>query len=95
MDLYLYNYENGNVEEIFSWNPEAPQWWITGFNPDHIGKVDVNKQVMIGNVNFKSEGLYENFKIKTQSDLNLKDYVIFDNNTYTVWICWHAEGGAK
>ena len=44
MELYLYNYENSeNINNIFSWNSEAPQWWITGFNPDYINNVDVTK----------------------------------------------------
>lgn len=92
MDLYLYNYENGRMEEILSWNPDAEQWWITAFNPEHIGMADVHKQVLIGNVTFKSEDMYLSFKNDiTKKEYELLDFLVHDDKNCTVWVCWYAK----
>lgn len=31
--------------EVISWRPTEKQWWITGFNPDYVGNVDVSKEI--------------------------------------------------
>lgn len=33
MTLSLYDKESGKL--IFTYNPQDPQWWITGFNPKY------------------------------------------------------------
>ena len=93
MDLYLYNYYGENSEQIFGWNPNEEQWWITGFNPKHVGKIDVHKQVMIGCVNFSGyEDLYK--KINAAKDsfgyVEKKKYLFFDEGNYCLWICWYV-----
>ena len=65
MELYLYEYNSStNIDNVFSWNPEALQWWVTGFNPEYVGRVDVNKLVSVGCVDFTGhEDMYEALKI--------------------------------
>ena len=62
MELYLYEYNSSaNIDNVFSWNPKALQWWVTGFNPEYVGRVDVNKLVSVGCVDFIGyEDMYEN-----------------------------------
>ena len=94
MELYLYNYENSEkINNIFSWNPDDPQWWVTGFNPDYINNVDVTKQVVVGKIDFSggNESMYEKFIHEMQeNELNqkLNSYLYFDDNSYTVWMMW-------
>jgi len=94
MTLSLYNY-GGGIENIFHWYPQNDQWWITGFNPEHVGKVDVHKQVMVGSVDFSGfEELYENLidTMNEESDYYNKNamlYLIPDDNFHKVWICWY------
>ena len=89
MTLSLYNY-SGGIENIFHWYPQNDQWWITGFNPEHVGKVDVHKQVMVGSVDFsENEELYKNFKVENENRSIVKDFLIFDKDNLTVWLCWH------
>lgn len=53
MQLYLYNYYgSSNIENILSYQPTENQWWITGFNPEHVGLADVNKEVIDACVDF-------------------------------------------
>ena len=80
----------GGIENIFHWYPQNDQWWITGFNPEHVGKVDVHKQVMVGSVDFsENEELYKNFKVENENRSIVKDFLIFDKDNLTVWLCWH------
>ena len=37
MTLQLIDTRNGEYTGIFNWEPEAKQWWITGFDPSHQG----------------------------------------------------------
>lgn len=92
MSLYLYNYENeDNITNLVSWEPEEKQWWITGFNPEHMFNVDVHKQVMIGCVDFwGEEEKYNQLKELYEVDNERSKYVYFDvNNNNIVWICWY------
>ena len=97
MQLYLYNnYGSSNIENIFSWQPTEEQWWITGFNPEHVGIVDKTKQVMVACVGFseftdasgKNE-LYDEFEEQISDIDELTDFVIFDEDNRTVWIMWY------
>jgi len=81
----------GGIENIFHWYPQNDQWWITGFNPKHVGKIDVHKQVMVGSIDFSGfEELYwafeENITAKYQ---NLLKFLVFDEQRHNVWICWY------
>ena len=60
MTLSLYNYGE-EVESIFQWCPTEKQWWITGFNPEHLrDEVDVNKQAMICCIDLSEDiGVYD------------------------------------
>ncbi len=97
MTLSLYKYtDDTTVENKFSWAPEENQWWITGFNPKYVGKVDVKKQVMIGSVDFSKfttvDGknvMYSKFE-KDISEYNyeLLDFMTFDKENDIVWLLW-------
>ena len=97
MQLYLYNnYGSSNIENIFSWQPTEEQWWITGFNPEHVGIVDKTKQVMVACVDFseftdasgKNE-MYDELKKQIQNRKAVKEFVLFDEDNQTVWIMWY------
>ena len=101
MTLSLYNYNNkDNIDCIYNWapTPDNPQWWITGFNPEYVGKVDVTKYVMIGTVDFSgNEEMYDRLK-ETGDDTILEyynkateTYLIFDDQNKTGWVCWYEE----
>lgn len=97
MELYLYNYENnGDIENIFSWQPETKQWWITGFNPEYAGNVDVHKQVMVGKIDMSqfedSDGendMFDSLESNISKNDDLSEYMIFDEDTDTVWVMWY------
>lgn len=99
MSLYLYNYENAdNIEEVLSWRPTEKQWWITGFNPDYVGNVDVSKEILIGCIDFTGhEDMYDSlYAAKDFADyVDKKKYLFFDNDNHMVWICWHMEVALK
>ncbi len=97
MQLYLYNYESAdNIEEVLSWRPTEKQWWITGFNPDYVGNVDVSKEILIGCVDFSGrEKLYESFAEKYEMDIKRGKYVILDDDKKLAWICWGEDALLK
>ena len=90
MSLYLYNYNNSNnITDLVSWEPTAPQWWVTGFNPSYFGDVDASKQVMICNVDFSGqEEMYKGFMEAIKSDVENKKYIIADDSNYKIWFMW-------
>lgn len=83
----MYNY---GIQTVFNWFPENPQWWICSFNPNVKYEDNrVENQVMIGSVQFPNDKMYEAFvKDITENNHELLDFLIFDNNNRTVWICW-------
>lgn len=92
MTLNLYNYygEN-NIENVFSWAPDEPQWWITGFNPDFT-EPNPNKMVSLGTVDFTGrEEMFDDLENAMNFDDNkdIKDYLIFDEDGHTVWVIWY------
>ena len=89
MDLYLYNYYGENSEQIFGWNPNEEQWWITCFDPEHAGTVDVHKQVIVGSVTFNTKTMYDHFVESNAERTTVKNYIICDENNMTVWIMWY------
>lgn len=98
MTLSLYNYEESDdniisIKNIFSWNPAVPQWWITGFNsrPEYANP-DPEKLAVIGTVDFSQhKDLFFSLKDSVSDGLasKYKDYVILDEEDFTVWIIWH------
>ena len=89
--MCLCNNYGGGIENIFHWYPQNDQWWITGFNPKHVGKIDVHKQVMVGSVDFSGfEELYK--KLKEEMDLEENkakmEYLFFDDTHNAIWIIW-------
>ena len=97
MSLYLYDYSKTEpIKQLVAWEPTEKQWWITGFNPEHMFNVDVHKQVMIGCVDF-SQFTDENGDNEMYNALEeyLIDYpgksrfVLLDDKNYYVWICWY------
>ena len=95
MQLYLYECNGkSNIDNIFSWVPNEEQWWVTGFNPDYVGKVDYKKQVTIGMVDFSEhEEMFESLmkSIKAENEEIADEYIIFDDNNKTLWIMWYEE----
>ena len=78
-------------EKIFAWTPNEEQWWITGFNPEHVGTVDVHKQVMVGCVDFSGcADFYKAFKEEMNLEENKakREYLFFDDIHNAVWIMW-------
>ena len=97
MELYLYNYEGSNdIEKLLSWKPDTDQWWITGFNPEYVGNVDVHKQVMVGEIDMSEKpGLFKEFikEYQYQIDRGVKsqwERLIVDTDNKIVWIMWGA-----
>jgi len=89
MTLNLYNYYSAdNVENIFCWAPNSPQWWITGFNPDFMD-VDVTEMAMIGKVDFTGrEEMFDSLKEVTEGSGRKSDFIIFDEEELTAWVIW-------
>ena len=90
MKLYLYNYYSStDIDNIFCWEPEEPQWWITGFNPD-FDKPKVEDMISIGVIDFEEDmEMYNALKISVRGK-NKKKYLIFDEDGHTVWFMWGA-----
>ena len=69
----------GFYEKIFAWSPNEEQWWITGFNPNHVDRVDVNTEVLIGCVDFSGyEDLYKKINAAKDSFGYVEKKKIFD-----------------
>jgi len=94
MTLHLYNAvdyltPHKHYENIFSWTPNEPQWWITGFNSEYLS-FDTDNLVTIGTVSFKGrEDMYEALK-KASKDYKPEKLrnLIFDDADSTVWLVW-------
>ena len=87
LNLYYYGGEN-DINNIFCWAPDSPQWWITGFNPDYM---TVNKQdmVVLGSVDCTScPGMYASLKENYEDNTDNSDFLIFDEDEHTVWVIW-------
>jgi hypothetical protein len=97
MTLSLYNYNKDDKDNpydtIFNWNPENPQWWITGFNPD-FKNPDYKKMIMIGTVDFsEDENMYKTMKATAEKELSADSnskykYLLFDDESRKIWIMW-------
>ncbi len=101
MTLSLYYYQNQEeFENIFSWNPSTPQWWITGFSGHQFGKDYVtspnpDKMAVVASVDLSGTGLFDGIYSARESQKNsrYKDafdrYLIFDSVKQKVWILWY------
>ena len=98
MTLNLYRYENSDSEpeRIYCWAPEDEQWWIGGFNPK-FNSPNVHDMVMLASIDFTdnkpddcidTEELYWSFKTQNSSSAEEHYELIFDDNTYIVWVIW-------
>lgn len=101
MTLNLYNYNtSANIDTIFSWAPASSQWWVTGFsgqNPEFLYP-DENKMVVVGSIDLSAhQDIYDGLKREKNSQDNNKSenrravnqYLVFDDTTSTVWVCWY------
>lgn len=92
MQLYLYEYDTSGIRNLAGWTPTDEQWWVTGFNANHVGQADVTKQVVIGSVDFSKfrQGehnyLFESIKKYTMDEKNNR-FVIFDDSDI-MWLIW-------
>lgn len=83
MELALYD-SNGNV--ILSYDPEDPQWWITGFDPMTQG-VSADDLIVIGSIDMSSNPeLFESFKKEYGQWEN--SALCFDEENQTVYYMW-------
>lgn len=97
MTLSLYSYNsNTDIDTIFAWAPDEPQWWVTGFsgqNPEFLYP-DENKMVAVGSIDLSGyTDIYEGLK-KEKYDENgsekkrlINRYLVFDDTSSTVWVC--------
>ncbi len=54
LHMTLKLYDNRNGEWVFFYNPDEPQWWITGFNPEYQDR-DANELDVYGSIDFSEE----------------------------------------
>ena len=99
MTLFLYNKSNeDSFDSVFSWSPYTKQWWITGFNPQYIGNVNVNSLIMIGKIDMSMftdkngdnklfSAFVNDMKTKKKNSVLLQ-YLYFDEDSSTIWIMW-------
>lgn len=86
MKLYLYNYYSlMRIDNIFCWEPNEPQWWITGFNPD-FDNPNVNDMISIGVIDLSGNVEMYN-AIKSNVVMN-KKYFVFDDSDNLIWFIW-------
>ena len=84
MSIALYD---GNGEQIFTYNPDEPQWWITGFDPSH-QDADAGKLMVVGSIDFSDNPeLWEAFLAKYDGKLNSGKYCI-DRDNMTLNYRW-------
>jgi len=87
LNLYYYGGQN-NIDDIFCWAPNSNQWWITGFNPDHM-TISAQDMVVLGSIDCSGcPGMYASLKDKYENATTYKDFLIFDEDGKTVWILW-------
>ncbi len=97
MTLSLYDYYYGVFHPVFNWFSDNPQWWITGFNANHVGQADVTKQVVIASIDFSKFGnvetneLYKSLKKITLKDTFKSTFVYFDDDRTTMWLIWGVD----
>ncbi|MGN0632545.1 MAG: DUF5113 domain-containing protein [Oscillospiraceae bacterium] len=94
--MNLYNKCNNNIDTIFKYEPSEKHWWITGFNPEYVGNVDVHKQVMVGKIDMSQfedsngeNAMFENLYSRISDDKKLSKYMLFDEKSNTVWVMWY------
>jgi len=89
MTLNLYYYVNENdIDNIFCWAPNSPQWWITGFIPDYM-TVNEQDMVVLGSVDCTGcPGMYASLKDSYETNDENSDFLIFDEDEHTVWVIW-------
>ena len=83
---------NNKLENIYSWAPPTtnPQWWVTGFSPEEVGKVDANKLVHVSCVDFSQftengvNDMYQKFWDNNKG----KSTILFYDVNYTIWFMW-------
>lgn len=59
------------------WKPFKKQWWITAFNPEYAGNVDVHKQVMVGKIDMSQ---FEDSDVKSLMFEELHDDIVVENS---------------
>ena len=89
MTLSLYNcYSKDNIENVFNWYPNTPQWWITGFNPSFT-EPDSDIMQIIGTVNLCDRpAMYDGLKNYAQNEAKIFESLIFDDKQQIVWVLW-------
>ena len=68
------------------------QWWITGWNPEYVDKVDVKKLVSVGCIDFAGhEDMYDALQtnMKSAQYKAIRKYICFDDSNCCVWLLWN------
>ncbi len=100
MTISLYNYNNRNdIDNVFNWAPEQPQWWATGFSGYNKEFLNPNEDLMVvvGSIDFTGKNdMYE--ALKATYDSRKEDYLeddalmlIFDDDNCKMWVNWYEE----
>lgn len=89
MTLSLYKEEGyGEYTSYYHWYPDTEQWWITGFDPKHKEKIDVDELIQISSIDFSDEPeMLEALLNEYESEYS-RDNLIFDEVNDLLWIVW-------
>ncbi|MCD7742288.1 MAG: hypothetical protein LUI06_08795 [Ruminococcus sp.] len=73
--------------------PTTKQWWITGFNPEYVGEVDVHDLTMVGCIDMSGNEELFNYFVKQYQNINIDNHsdwenVCIDETSHCFWICW-------
>ncbi len=92
MTLSLYYYHSpSDIDNVFHWQPNDNQWWITGFRTDSDYELPWGQyMVSAGTIDFTGHEEMFNALKNSMKPRNLKysKYFIFDEDGHTLWIMW-------
>ncbi|GHU56340.1 hypothetical protein FACS1894132_13660 [Clostridia bacterium] len=79
-----------NYSNVFAWEPNEEQWWITGFSPTDSEPIS-GELTTIGTIDFSGHlDLFNmaksNFNISENDDF--RQNIVIDDSDNTVWIIW-------
>ena len=86
MQLSLYRTNCFNIlYDYYNWKPIEPQWWITGFDPEHLGE-KADNMVVVTKINLSDKKDLKKALIECK-DLKkeLSDYIFYNDDLWFVW----------
>lgn len=64
---------------------------MSGWNPKYINKVDVKKTASVGCVDFAGhKDMYNAMKSAISKRDDIKNYILFDDQNVSAWLCWNG-----